>query len=205
MTGPPSDPQPDAARSSLHEETVRSELVYQGVFLRVMKDRARVPDGSEHPREWVMHPGASAIVAIADDARVLVERQFRYPMGREYIEIPAGKIDPGETPLQTARRELLEETGYSANWWAPLTRIHPAIGFSNEVIHLFIARDLGQHAKGPSPDAGEHIEIEWVTLGSLVDALRSGRLPDVKTQIGVMHLQRIVDGDWAWPEAISMR
>lgn len=205
MTGPPSDPQSNVSRSALHEDTVESELVYQGVFLKVMKDRARVPDGSVHPREWVMHPGASAIVAWADDGRVLVERQFRYPMGREYIEIPAGKIDAGEAPLHTAQRELLEETGYCAQSWAPLTKIHPAIGFSNEVIHLFLARELELHANGPKLDAGEHIEIEWVSLGSLVDALRSGRLPDVKTQIGVMHLQRIVEGDWDWPEVLVTR
>ena len=205
MTGPPSDPQSDVPRSTLHEDTVESELIYQGVFLKVMKDRARVPDGTVHPREWVMHPGASAIVALADDTRVLVERQFRYPMGREYIEIPAGKIDAGEAPLQTAQRELREETGYCARSWAPLTKIHPAIGFSNEVIHLFLARGLEPHSKGPKPDAGEHIEIEWVTLGWLVDALRAGRLPDVKTQIGVMHLQRMVEGEWDWPDVLVTR
>jgi len=91
-------------RSPFHEETVESELVYQGVFLRVRRDTARLPDQSLHPREWVVHPGASAIVALSDDGRVLIERQFRYPMGREYLEIPAGKIDQGETPIQTAQR-----------------------------------------------------------------------------------------------------
>jgi ADP-ribose pyrophosphatase len=183
---------------ALQESTVDSALVYQGAFLRVRKDLARLPDGSVHGREWVMHPGAAGVLALGDDGRVLVERQWRYAMGRAYVEIPAGKIDTGETTLQTARRELLEETGYVAREWAPLTQIHPTIGFSNEVIDLYVARGL-THAQAHSREHGELLEIEWVTLGWLVDELRAGRLPDVKTHIAVMHLQRMVDGDWPWP------
>jgi len=182
----------------LQETTVESELVYQGLFLKVRRDKARLPDGSIHGREWVVHPGASAILALADDGRVLIERQFRYAMQQVYVEIPAGKIDPGETPLQTARRELLEETGYTARQWALLTRIHPAIGFTNEIIDIFVARELGAR-ETRKLDHGELLEIDWVSVGWLVDELRAGRLPDVKTQISVMHLQRMVDGDWLWP------
>jgi ADP-ribose pyrophosphatase len=182
----------------LQETTVESELVYQGLFLKVRRDKARLPDGSIHGREWVVHPGASAILALADDGRVLIERQFRYAMQQVYVEIPAGKIDPGETPLQTARRELLEETGYTAKQWALLTRIHPAIGFTNEIIDIFVARELGAR-ESRKLDHGELLEIDWVSVGWLVDELRAGRLPDVKTQISVMHLQRMVDGDWPWP------
>ena len=182
----------------LQETTVESELVYQGLFLKVRRDKARLPDGSIHGREWVVHPGASAILALADDGRVLIERQFRYAMQQVYVEIPAGKIDPGETPLQTARRELLEETGYTAKQWALLTRIHPAIGFTNEIIDIFVARELGAR-ETRKLDHGELLEIDWVSVGWLVDELRAGRLPDVKTQISVMHLQRMVDGDWPWP------
>jgi ADP-ribose pyrophosphatase len=184
----------------LGERTVQSDLVYQGLFLKLRRDAARLPDGSIHDREWVVHPGASAVVALDSQDRVLIERQFRYPMGRVYLEIPAGKIDPGETPLQTMQRELVEETGYQAAQWAPLTQIHPAIGFSNEIIHLFLARDLSRVEAGSSLDHGELIEIEWVPLGWLIDELRAGRLPDVKTQIGVMHLQQMVQGAWPWPE-----
>jgi ADP-ribose pyrophosphatase len=182
----------------LQETTVESELVYQGLFLKVRRDKARLPDGSIHGREWVVHPGASAILALADDGRVLIERQFRYAMQQVYVEIPAGKIDPGETPLQTARRELLEETGYTAKQWALLTRIHPAIGFTNEIIDIFLARELGAR-ETRKLDHGELLEIDWVSVGWLVDELRAGRLPDVKTQIAVMHLQRMVEGDWPWP------
>ena len=182
----------------LQETTVESELVYQGLFLKVRRDKALLPDGSIHGREWVVHPGASAILALADDGRVLIERQFRYAMQQVYVEIPAGKIDPGETPLQTARRELLEETGYTAKQWALLTRIHPAIGFTNEIIDIFVARELGAR-ETRKLDHGELLEIDWVGVGWLVDELRAGRLPDVKTQISVMYLQRMVDGDWPWP------
>ena len=181
----------------LEEHTLDSELVYRGAFLRVRKDRARLPDGSVHGREWIEHPGAAAILALGDDGRVLIERQWRYSMRQAYVEIPAGKLDAGETPLQAARRELLEETGHVAREWATLVTLHPAIGFTNEVITVFAARGLELRER--SLDHGELLELDWVTVDWLVDELRAGRLPDVKTHIAVMHLQRIVDGDWPWP------
>ena len=119
---------------SLAESTVSREVVYEGRFLKVRKDVARMPDGSTNTREFIMHPGAAAMVPIDADGRILIERQFRYGPGRVYVEIPAGKKDPGETSLETAKRELVEETGYRARRWAHLTRIHPAIGFADEVL-----------------------------------------------------------------------
>ena len=182
----------------LVETTVGAEVAWQGAFLKVRKDLARLPDGTVHGREWVVHPGAAAMLALGDDGRVLVERQYRYSMQRVYVEIPAGKIDAGETSLQTAKRELLEETGHVAREWGFLTQLHPAIGFSNEVMDVFVARGLSVQADR-SLDHGELLDIEWVSLGWLVGELRAGRLPDVKTHIAVMHLQRMVDGDWPWP------
>ena len=182
----------------LEETTVEAEVAWQGAFLRVRKDKARLPDGSVHGREWIVHPGAAAMLALGDDGRVLVERQYRYSMQRVYVEIPAGKIDPGETSLQTAQRELLEETGHVAREWGFLTQLHPAIGFSNEVMDVYVARGLEARADR-SLDHGELLEIDWVTVGWLVDELRAGRLPDVKTHIAVMHLQRMVEGAWPWP------
>ena len=108
-------------------------MVYEGRFLKVRKDVARMPDGSTNTREFIMHPGAAAMVPIDADGRILIERQFRYGPGRVYVEIPAGKKDPGETSLETAKRELVEETGYRARRWVHLTRIHPAIGFACEI------------------------------------------------------------------------
>ena len=184
----------------LEEKTVTTETVYQGAFLRIQRDVARLPDGSLHPREWVAHPGAAAILALGDDGRVLMERQWRYAMGRAYLEIPAGKIDPGETPLQTAQRELLEETGHVASQWAMLTEIHPAIGYTNEVITVFLAQGL-RAQEGGQRDAGELMDVLWMSSETLFEAVRRGEVPDVKTQIALLHLERLRSGDWPWPVA----
>jgi 8-oxo-dGTP pyrophosphatase MutT (NUDIX family) len=146
---------------------------------------------------WRAEIHATLMFIIRDGEILLIEKKRGIGAGK--INGPGGKIDPGETSLQTAKRELLEETGHAAREWAPLVQIHPAIGFSNEVIDIFVARGLERRAEA-APDHGELIDVEWATLGALVDALRAGQLPDVKTHIAVMHLQRMVDGDWPWPE-----
>jgi ADP-ribose pyrophosphatase len=188
----------DKFYEALAEQQVSSEIVYSGNFLTLRKDIARLPDGSLHSREYVSHPGAAAIAAVFDDERVLVVRQFRYPMGEVYIEIPAGKIDAGETALQTARRELTEETGYTAAQWAYLTSIHPAIGFASEEIKIYLARDLsGGIAR---PDEGELLLVDAVKLGWLIDEVNAHRIVDVKTQIAIHWLDGFVSGRTAWPE-----
>ncbi len=182
----------------LRETRIDSELVYEGGFLKVRRDRVRLPDGRASQREFVVHPGAAAMVPIFPDGRILVERQFRYPVGDVFVEVPAGKLDPGESALQTAQRELAEETGYRAREWAFLTRLHTAIGFSDEAIDVFLCREL-EHT-GQALDDGEFLELEVVTLGWLVDELRAGRLTDVKTQIVTFWLERLFSGAWPWPE-----
>ncbi len=182
---------------SLRETRLESEVVFTGSFLEVRRDRVRLPDGRAARREFVVHPGAAAMVPIFPDQRVLVERQFRYPVGEVFVEIPAGKLDPGETALQTAQRELVEETGYRAGEWAFMTRLHTAVGFSDETIDLFLCRDLSQ--VGQALDEGEFIELDLVTLGWLVDELRAGRLTDAKTQVAVLWLERLFAGAWPWP------
>jgi ADP-ribose pyrophosphatase len=181
----------------LVEIPVSGEIVHRGLFFDVRRDQARLPDGKVAGREFVMHPGAAAIVPLFDDGRVLVERQFRYPLQQVFVEIPAGKRDRGEAPLTTAKRELREETGYRAAEWAPLTSIHPAIGMADERIDIFLARGLERVEQ--TLDDGEFVELEIVTLGWLMDEAMAGRLTDVKTQIAVHWLERLVEGRRPWP------
>jgi ADP-ribose pyrophosphatase len=182
----------------LSESPVEVSVIYEGSFLRLRKDLVRLPDGKLTAREFVEHPGAAAMIALTDDGRIIVERQFRYPLARTFIEIPAGKLDAGETSLATAKRELVEETGYRAREWALLTTIHPAIGFATEVMDLYLCRDL--EYVGQALDDGEHLDVELVTLEWLLEELRCGRLTDVKTQIAVFWLERLRAGVWPWPE-----
>ena len=183
---------------NLRETRIDSEVVFEGNFLKVRRDRVRLPDGRPSGREYVVHPGAAAMVPIFPDERILIERQFRYPVGQVFVEVPAGKLDAGESALQTARRELVEETGYRAGEWAFLTRLHTAIGFSDEAIDVFLCRDLVH--TGQALDDGEFLELDIVTVGWLVDELRAGRLTDVKTQVVTFWLERMFSGAWPWPE-----
>jgi ADP-ribose pyrophosphatase len=189
---------PDMAASrDLTEHELSSETAWQGGFLHIKRDRVRLPDGRDSQREYVVHPGAAVMIPLLDDGRILVERQYRYPLRRHFIEVPAGKLDPGESPLATARRELLEETGYQAAEWALLTVLHPAIGFATEEMHVYLCRGL-KHS-GQQLDVDEHLEVMAVTLDWLLDELRAGRLTDVKTQISVFWLERLRSGAWPWP------
>lgn len=165
----------------LREETLSSERVFDGKLLQVYRDRVRLPDGSEGVREHVKHPGAVLIVPLLDDGRVVLERQYRYPLDRVFIEFPAGKIDPGEDPLATGQRELLEETGYRAQHWECLGTIHNAIGYSNERIVIYLARGL---TDGTSQlDHGELLEVFELPFADLLHAIRRGEVTDVKTVI----------------------
>lgn len=126
----------------LKETQLDTEVAFDGNFLKVQRDGVRLPDGSLTQREYIKHPGAVAILPLFDDGRVLLERQFRYPLHSVFIEFPAGKIDPGEDPLECARRELQEETGYTAREWQFACTIHNAIAYSDEHLDLYVARGL---------------------------------------------------------------
>ena len=174
--------------SDLTEHFVAGGRVFDGNLLKVHRDTVRLPDGSEGMREYIRHPGAVAIVALSDDGRVLLERQYRYPNRREFIEIPAGKLEPGEPHLATAKRELLEETGYVAADWQRLTLIHTAIGYTDETIELFLAKKL-QH--GPaSLDPGEFLETMLVPFEEALAMIRDGRITDVKTVVALLWLDK---------------
>ena len=168
------------------EEFLQGELVFSGRLLKVHRDRVRLPDGSEAVREYIRHPGAVVILALLEDGRVVLERQFRYPHGREFIELPAGKRDPGETPEATGRRELLEETGYVAAEWRRLGVIHNAIGYSDEGIEIWAARGL--ELREQQLAQGEFLEVFTLPLAEAQAMARDGRITDVKTIVGLLWL-----------------
>jgi ADP-ribose pyrophosphatase len=168
----------------LTEHFVTGEEVYSGKLLRVRRDVVRLPDGHETVREYIRHPGAVAIVALFDDGRVLLERQFRYPHRREFIEIPAGKLDQGEAHLDTAKRELEEETGYVASDWRRLGVIHNAIAYSDEGIELWLAKGLERREQ--KLEAGEFLEVFTLPLAEAQAMVRDGRITDAKTVAGLL-------------------
>jgi ADP-ribose pyrophosphatase len=168
---------------------VSGEQVFDGTLLKVYRDRVRLPDGSEGCREYIRHPGAVAIVPIFDDGRVLLERQFRYPQRREFIEVPAGKLEAGEPHLETAKRELLEETGYTARDWMRLGVIHTAIAYTDEAIDLFVARQL-EHV-GRKLDAGEFLETLIVPFAEAIAMVRDGRISDAKTVAALLLVKEL--------------
>lgn len=173
------------------EHTISSKTVYRGRLLHVLEDTVRLPDGKTAVREYIRHPGAVMMVPLLDERTVILVRQFRYPVGRHLIEIPAGKMEPGEEPLQTARRELIEECGYEARTWQHLTTIHPCIGYSDERIELFLARDLTY--VGHALDDGEFLEIVPVTLVEALSWVREGKITEIKAIIGLMWAEKIIN------------
>ena len=168
-----------AEKKDLSEHFVSGGLVYDGALLKVRRDVVRLPDGSQGAREYIRHPGAVAIVALFDDGAVLLERQFRYPHGREFIEVPAGKLERGEPQLDTAKRELLEETGYVAQDWAHLGVIHTAIAYTDEAIQLFLARRLTAGER--KLDQGEFLETLVRPFDEALEMIRRGEITDAKS------------------------
>lgn len=176
------------------EHTVDSRTVFQGDLLQVLKDSVRLPDGRLSAREYVRHPGAVMMLPLTDDGRVVLVRQYRYALNRHFIEVPAGKMEAGEAPLDTARRELREECGIEAASWEHLTTLHPCIGYSDERIEFFVARSLV--SVGGTPEDGEFIETLSVPLGEALAWVRDLRITDVKTIIALMWAEELQRGVW---------
>ena len=187
------DPTPDDAH--LREDLIESEQVFRGSFLDVRRDRVRLPNGGEAMREHIVHPGAVMVVPLLDDGRLVVERQYRYPLARVMLEFPAGKIDAGEAPFTCAVRELAEETGSRARAWARAGILHNAIAYSNEGIEVWFARGLvaGERAL----DQGEFLDVESATADELLALAGRGELTDAKTLIGLLWLQNWQNGRWS--------
>ncbi|OOG56019.1 NUDIX hydrolase [Polaromonas sp. C04] len=193
----------------LVEEKMASMELFKGRFLHAFRDTVHLPDGSTTSREYVVHPGAVMIIPLLEDEtgslRVVLERQYRYPVQRVMIEFPAGKLDPGEDVLACAKRELLEETGYSARQWARAGVLHPVISYSTEFIDIWFARDLslGQRRL----DAGEFLDVFTATPAELLQWCRDGSVTDAKTLTGALWLQNVLSGVWPlhWQDAAALR
>ncbi|MBI4743137.1 MAG: NUDIX hydrolase [Betaproteobacteria bacterium] len=179
----------------LHEELIDSTPVFKGSLLDVRRDRVRLPDGHESTREYIVHPGAVVIVAIQDNGELLFERQHRYPLRRAILELPAGKIDPGEDIRNTAIRELLEETGYSATEWRYLGVMHPCVGYSDERIEIFLARGLCRES-AQQLDHGEFLDVLSLTLAAAIDAVRDGEITDAKTITALFWAEKVNEAGW---------
>lgn len=186
------DLRPDDAH--LREDRVGGEQVFQGRLLDVRRDTIRLPDGAAATREYIAHNGAVMVVPLLDDGRLLMERQYRYPLARAVIEFPAGKLELGEAGFICGARELQEETGYSAREWAFAGELHNAIAYSSERIEVWFARGL---SGGDSAlDDGEFLDVFAASLDELSAWAREGRITDAKTLVGLLWLQQLRAGAW---------
>jgi ADP-ribose pyrophosphatase len=172
----------------LKEHFLSGEAVFEGKLLNVRRDVVRLPDGTTATREYIRHPGAVAVVPLFDDGRVLMVRQHRYPHARDFVEVPAGKLEPREPHLDTAKRELAEETGYSAREWTRFGVIHTAVAYTDEGIELFLARKLTREGAA-RPDAGEFLENVILPFDEALARVRDGRITDAKTVAALLWVQ----------------
>jgi ADP-ribose pyrophosphatase len=185
----------DRDDAHLIERFVSSEPRLSGGYLTVVRDTVALPDGSQATREYICHPGAVAVIPVLDDGRIVMVRQYRHAVGQILLELPAGKIDPGEPVLACAVRELREETGYTAREWARACRIHNAAAYSTEGIEIWMARGL---EPGPQAlDAGEFLEVVAMTEDELDRLAQAGELTDVKTLVGLQWLRQWRRGEWS--------
>lgn len=175
------------------EKTIDSESVFCGRLLDVYRDRVQLPGGRQSVREYIRHPGAAVIIPFLDAQRILMVRQYRYPVREVLLELPAGKIDPGEEPMITIQRELAEETGYTARQLFYIAPLYPCVGYSNELLHLYGAEDLKRTSQ--EADADEKIEVVVYSLPVLLEQLYAGKIRDVKTVIGLFWAEKILQSD----------
>jgi ADP-ribose pyrophosphatase len=178
--------------AQLAETLLTTQQVYIGGFLDVRRDTVQLPNGKSTSREYVVHPGACVVIPLLDNGDVILEKQFRYPVGREMIEFPAGKLDPNEDPLICALRELREETGYSASEWAYAGCMHLAIAYSTEVIHIYFARGLVLGER--DLDDGEFLDVFTAPAQQLISWCADGTVTDAKTVTCALHLQQFLAG-----------
>lgn len=176
----------------LTEKRLQSEYAFKGRILNLRVDTVELPNGQTSTREVVEYTGAVAVVALDGQGNVILVRQFRYPVGRELVEIPAGKIDPDEDPLECAKRELAEETGYRAREWHNLLRFFSTPGFTSEYMHLFMAQGL--ETGDQAPDEDEFVEVIKVPLSEAVGMVEQGDICDAKSIVGLLLAHRVYTG-----------
>ncbi len=175
--------------SDLKEDKISSTQIFSGKLIDLYLDNVRLPNGKQSTREWLNHPGAVCLVPILNNGDILLIRQFRYGPRDEFIEIPAGKLDKNEEPLKCGLRELEEETGYKSNKLTFLTNIHPAIGFSNEKMWMYLAEELELSEKKLDDD--EFLELLPTPLNVALEWVFSGKITDVKTIIGILWMKEL--------------
>jgi ADP-ribose pyrophosphatase len=174
--------------STLKEKKLSSNIIFQGRLLDVRKDEVELPNGKTSTREWINHPGAACCIPILPDGKIALIRQYRYPVQSEMIELPAGKLEKGEKPEVCALRELEEEIGYRTNKLTFLTQIHPAIGFANEKMWIYLAEELEKTESKLDDD--EFLELIPTSLDDAVDMVWNAKITDVKTIIGLLWMDR---------------
>ena len=162
--------------------------------MKVKRDQVLLPSGNQSQREFILHPGAVLIIPILDNGNLLLERQFRYPLNRVFVELPAGKIDQGEDILLTGQRELLEETGYTAQEWIYLGHQHPCIGYSDEVIYMFLAKGL--EAGDAHCDEDEALELFEASVEDCLQMVATQEITDAKTILALMYVEKYLQGIW---------
>ncbi|UCD39313.1 MAG: NUDIX hydrolase [Fidelibacterota bacterium] len=182
------------ATEDLREKSISSTSVFQGRLLDVRRDEVELPGGRQAVREYIRHPGAAVMVPMREDGKLIFLRQFRYALDRVMVELPAGKLDPGEEPESTARRELAEETGYTARKLVRLGIIHPCIGYSDEEIVVYLAQGLERLEA--EAEADEFVEPFELGLDEALGWIEGGKITDVKTIIALYWAERYLQGEW---------
>jgi ADP-ribose pyrophosphatase len=178
----------------LTETELSTEILCQGRLLHARRDHVRLPNNQTSTREYIVHPGAAVIFPLFENGDVLLERQHRYPLHRDFIEVPAGKLDQGEKPEACARRELIEETGYQATEMRFLFEFYPAIGYSNEIMYFYLAQGL-EHI-GHDPDHDEFLEILRVPFAEAMAMIRRGEICETKTVTALFWWDKVRSGEW---------
>lgn len=184
----------DNCDKDLEERKLDSKEVYSGRLLHVYKDDILLPNNKQSTREYIVHNGAVAVVPLLDSGSVICEHQFRYPVGRVVVEIPAGKLDSkGEDHLEAAKRELREETGYSASEWISLGAIYPSVAYTTEIIYLYLARNLKRGER--ELDEDEFLNVVEVPLSSLVEKIMDGEIEDAKTVVAILKAKLYLESE----------